>query len=67
MFQFSYISLSFCVEMLEACLVDGIPLMSEYETDGRLDSRKEKKKSHVHVLRSLQIKQVLKLVLLASP
>lgn len=53
-FWFTYISLSFWVEMLEACLVDEIHLMSEQETDGRLDSRKKKKenktkqKTHQH-------------------
>lgn len=43
-FWFTYISLSFWVEMLEACLVDEIHLTSEQETDGRLNSRKKKRR-----------------------
>lgn len=70
MFQFTYMSLSFWVEMLEACLVDEIHLMSEHETDGRLDLRRERKKERkkrIQVLRSLQTEQVLTLVLPVPP
>lgn len=42
-FPFIYISLSLWVEIPEACLVGGLYLVSEYEMDGRLNSRGEKK------------------------